>query len=574
MIKYCTLYTLLFVAVAFARTQPCSLNIVSADSLIAAKSFNTTTRFSNKNLCIDYLNIAYTNLLAQGYISASIDSMHTNDSTITAFMYVGKKYSFKKIQLPQEVENIVSLTEKNIIELPQKLLAYYINNGYPFAKIGFDSVKFNNDNSIDATIKVDKGYTYNLDSIRLTGTVNLSSNFIEHYLKLQKGSLYNHHQLQHIDEKINSLSFIQTYKPTSILMLNKGYWVNLYLQPKKVNRFNAIIGLLPNSNANNSKLLLTVDANIFLQNVFAKGESISFNWQQIQPQSPRIDIGFTMPYIFKTNATFGVGFNLYKRDSLYLTVVANASAAFDVNNKTKFSIFIANTSTRIIQTDTASIIATKKLPNILDMNINELGVTHCYNINNNINKHKGFEAMNSISFGQKKIKPNNTISNLKTNSFNYNSLYDSININSYQFKAKLYAAQYLPISKYSTLKLAANYGVIFSENYLQNQVFQIGGFKLLRGFDEENIFTKEYIVGSSEYRYAINNSSYFFSFIDGGFAKSITQNTTYNYIGTGLGLALQTKQGILNISLAVGKRNDLPFNLRETKIHIGIINNF
>jgi hypothetical protein len=39
-------------------------------------------------------------------------------------------------------------------------------------------------------------------------------------------------------------------------------------------------------------------------------------------------------------------------------------------------------------------------------------------------------------------------------------------------------------------------------------------------------------------------------------------------------MALETKQGLLQVSLALGKRNDLPFNFRETKIHVGLINNF
>lgn len=96
----------------------------------------------------------------------------------------------------------------------------------------------------------------------------------------------------------------------------------------------------------------------------------------------------------------------------------------------------------------------------------------------------------------------------------------------------------------------------------------------LRGFDEENIFANHYAVAIAEYRYLFNASSYFFGFTDIGFTQNIIINKNYNYIGAGLGMALDTKQGLLNISLAAGKRNDLPFNLRETKIHVGIVSNF
>ena len=210
---------------------------------------------------------------------------------------------------------------------------------------------------------------------------------------------------------------------------------------------------------------------------------------------------------------------------------------------------------------------------MLDINIANFGVAYQYNntIGTTLNKRKGFELRVTTSFGQKKIKPNNTITSLKTDGFNYGSLYDSLKINSYQIKTTIAAAKYLGLGRQKVLKLAANYGLIQTPTFLQNELFQIGGFKLLRGFDEENIFTNEYVVGSIEYRYLLNLNSYFFGFADAGFTKNKVTSQDYNFIGAGVGLALETKQGLLNISVAAGKRNDLPFNLRETKIHVGII---
>jgi outer membrane translocation and assembly module TamA len=52
-------------------------------------------------------------------------------------------------------------------------------------------------------------------------------------------------------------------------------------------------------------------------------------------------------------------------------------------------------------------------------------------------------------------------------------------------------------------------------------------------------------------------------------------NLTNTFIGTGIGLAFETKFGLLNISYAVGKRDDVKFNIREaSKIHFGYINYF
>jgi hemolysin activation/secretion protein len=99
---------------------------------------------------------------------------------------------------------------------------------------------------------------------------------------------------------------------------------------------------------------------------------------------------------------------------------------------------------------------------------------------------------------------------------------------------------------------------------------------LLRGFDEESQFASQYAVLTAEYRYLLGRNSYFFGFVDGGYTKnaSLKSSPAYNYIGTGLGMAFETKAGIFNLSWAVGKRSDSRFDFRQSKIHLGYVNYF
>jgi outer membrane protein assembly factor BamA len=72
-------------------------------------------------------------------------------------------------------------------------------------------------------------------------------------------------------------------------------------------------------------------------------------------------------------------------------------------------------------------------------------------------------------------------------------------------------------------------------------------------------------------------NSYFFGFADGGMVKSKYQavNLSNNFVSAGLGIALETKLGLLNVSYALGKRDDVKFNLRgASKIHFGYVNYF
>jgi hemolysin activation/secretion protein len=63
---------------------------------------------------------------------------------------------------------------------------------------------------------------------------------------------------------------------------------------------------------------------------------------------------------------------------------------------------------------------------------------------------------------------------------------------------------------------------------------------------------------------------------DGGWGRNNSQNTEvdHNYLSTGIGLAFETKVGIFNLAWAIGRRDDLPFNLRQSKIHFGFVNYF
>jgi len=179
--------------------------------------------------------------------------------------------------------------------------------------------------------------------------------------------------------------------------------------------------------------------------------------------------------------------------------------------------------------------------------------------------------------GVKNIKQNTDITNIKDPSFNYTKLYDSIKPKSYQLRIRTSAIHYFPVGKLATVKAALHGGFYSSPSIFRNELFQIGGYRLLRGFDEESIYATKYAVATLEYRYLIGLNSFLFFFSDIGFTKNKYQSVNINnqFLGAGLGIMFETKAGLLNLSYAVGKRDDLKFNLRESsKLHFGYINYF
>ncbi len=267
---------------------------------------------------------------------------------------------------------------------------------------------------------------------------------------------------------------------------------------------------------------------------------------------------------------------MFRKDSTFLNISMQLGGNYMVSGQQSAMVFIQRRQSILNGVDTSRIKQLKRLPAEADVSATNLGVT--YNFNNTdyrFNPRTGNDLLITVAAGRKKIKKNNQVLELKDPAFDYESLYDTVKLNTYQFRFSGTAAHYFPITKQTTFKTGLNAGFLQSGNYFLNELFQIGGYKLLRGFTEESEYVSQYIIGTLEYRYLIGINSNFFVFVDGGWARNPVQTvSSHSYIGTGLGMAFETKAGIFNLAWAVGKRNDSELNLRQSKVHFGFINYF
>ncbi|HMG82904.1 MAG TPA: hypothetical protein VK559_07700 [Ferruginibacter sp.] len=567
------------------------IQYVDKDSAFDAASLKLQTSFSNRMACNLYIDQLPLNLNAKGYAAASVDSVFFDSTFATIQLYVGKQQhwvvlnpdSIDKKALSESgfISKLFTNQQVNITQLKnieERILNYYENNGYPFAAVYLDNIQMK-EGEIAASLRVDKGPLYHVDSIKVHGKVNISSSYLQHYLEIPNNSFYNKSKLQQIDTKLAGVPFLEEERPATVSMLPTGSQVNLYLKPKKTSEFNFLIGFAPNSEQTN-KLQVTGNVNLNLKNALGTGETILVNWQQLQVKSPRLILAYEQPYIFKSSFGAAVGFNLFKKDSTYLQLDGQIGLQYVLSANQSGKIFIEDQATILLASgvDTAQVIATKQLPPNVDVTSTNVGWDYQWSKTNyRLNPVSGNELLLLATIGVKNISKNSTVVNIADTSFNYASLYDSIKLHSYQFRINLAGAHYFKTGKLATLKLAANLGIYNSPSTFRNELFQIGGAKLLRGFDEESIYATQYLVTTAEYRFLVGQNSYIFSFVDAGWTKAQYQDFKQNdtYVGLGLGLVFETKVGLLNVSYAVGIADNIPFNLSQaSKIHFGYINYF
>lgn len=550
--------------------------------------------FSSKATCVEYVNKIPSTLQSKGYITASLDSLRYDSASAQLILFLGEVYRWAQLNTDQVNPSLLSAVgwrEKNFPGKPmdfnqvqswqEKILNYLESNGHPFAKIYLDSLQILDDNRVSALLKVQEGPLYRIDSVRVFGDVKVSSNFLQHYLQISDGTIYNRQKLEIVSKKIMELSYVEEEKPSDISMLPTGSVLNLYLKPKRSSQVNILFGFLPNSDQlGSNKLLITGEGNLNLKNALGAGETIGLSFQKLQVRSERLNLLYQHPYLFNSPIGLDFAFDMYRSDSIYLNVNLQLGANYILSSTKSGKLYIQHFQTIASGINAAYVLQNHRLPDEADVSSFNVGIDYIINTTDyNRNPRRGAEILISTTVGTKKIKMNNEVTDLQDPndpSFDFKTLYDTVKLNTYQFRIRTTMAKYIPVGRQATIKAEVNGGIFQSANIFKNELFQIGGFKILRGFDEESQFLSQYFIGTLEYHYLISQNSYFYTLMDGGWGKNNSQNArvSHTYLSAGIGLAFETKIGVFNLAWAVGQRNDIPFNLRQSKIHFGFINYF
>ena len=548
--------------------------------------------FSNKEEATVYIGQLPQILIAKGFLAASVDSVWYDSTQAKVWLYAGQQYKWADIEMDSTARGWVKRMNaekgrsKNVSllwppdSLQQSLLDYLGNSGFPFASVFFDSVQIV-DGAIHGKLLLRPGPPYKTDSIVQKGRLKMKPSFLYRYLQMKPGMAYNQEVMESADKLLDELQFAERTSPSAIQMLGSGSLFNVYLDPRKSNVFNALVGAMPASTqTTNNQLLITGDVNLLLRNAFGVGEVLAVNWQQIQYKSPRLNLMYQQPYLFASKAGIDFQFDLFKKDTQFLNLQLRIGVPYQFDAQQIGKVFYQLQQNNVAFVDTNTIKLTRQLPDLANFSISNFGLEYEFNNTDyRFNPRRGWQV-NALGMGGiKTIRKNNDILSLQdpgNPDFNFASLYDSLRLNTYAVRLKVLAARYFGLGRQAVLKAVVQGGHIQSGNYFRNELFQIGGFRLLRGFDEESIFARSYAVSTAEYRYLTGRSSFLFAFVDAGYAgyRDELVSFSHTYIGTGLGINFQTKNSQVSLSWAVGKRNDLPLNLRQSKIHLGFVNFF
>lgn len=534
--------------------------------------------FSNKNELIKTTQNVLLEHQKQGYLLADYDSVSLDSNVYT--YYFNKHFLFHWVHLkkgnlekklyyeyfqPKKFEQ-KPVKHDAVIQLFEKIITYYENNGYPFASVKLDSIHIDS-NGISAVLNIQTFQKIKIDSILLKGNLKINKKFLYQYIDLQPNAPYNEKKLQQIESKLKKLPFVQLRQSPIIRITDQYNKVYLFADKKNISQLDGIVGLQPDANG---KTILTGNLKIkLIHTLLHSGEQLDIDWQRVQALTQNFKFFFSIPYLLGTSLGTQYQLILFKKDTTFLDVQNQFSMSYYFSGINHLDFFYKQHNSNLISTFGLSGITT--LPDYADVRTRYYGCgIHLNLLNNSINPTKGLLLQNNLSVGNKDIQKNPKINELA---------YKNLLLHSIQYQLEGSTEYYLPkiFSRYGTIKLSAKYGYIASNSIVfKNELFRIGGLKSIRGFNEQSIFADKYIIPSLEYRFIYGENAYLMIFTDAAYytANYNFQRSENKIYAFGAGIQFETKAGFFNLVYAIGNSFGQSPDFRTGKIHAGLISIF
>ncbi len=512
--------------------------------------------------------------------------------TLVLTLHLGEKYYWEKLKkgnlgfaekigfYERDFEKKVFSFEK-IQKIQKNTLKFAENNGYPFAKIQLDSISFNNfnKNNLDKNVTdkstTDKNTIYavwkyeperfcEFDTLKIIGKLPINRSFLRKYLGIRRFQPFDQSKITQIPRLLKQLPFLQLKETPSVTFVGKRAIINLPLEKRNANKFDGILGVLPNEQQ--GKTLITGEINLGLENLFSAGIRLYAQWQRLQTESQRLDLRYEHPLLFGFPFDAKGIFQLYKQDSSFVNRDLHLTLYYRLPNLARIGVSLENKQSGL--GEKLQITNVNELPQVSESRWASYGLDYdWHNLDNALAPRQGTRIIAKMRWGQKII--------LK-NPFWADSLYKNVPLNSLQTSANLRLEHYTSVQNHTFM--GRFIGGYLDNNFLTlNDLFRVGGLQSLRGFNENTFFTSNYGIFTAEYRaYFGEDDSYFVVFYD----QSILQTQTFNTqnidypFGIGVGLSFATRGGTFTLAYALGKSKDQDFGLSRAKIHLGIVSNF
>lgn len=520
---------------------------------------------------------------------ASVDTIHQIDSlNYQAKLHRGPRYQWHQLIIDKNIPSrwlsragyrsrlyeSRPFSHHQWLRLRDSLTAQAADNGYPFAEVSLDSIVWLGEGRLQAQLKLKKDSLIRFGALKVNEAARVNTRFLQRYLGVEEGMSYKRTALARVPSRLNRLPYLKSIGEPTISFRNNEAILDLPLSRKPASSFDFVIGVLPN-NAETGKLLITGELNGALQNGLGQGERIAVKFQQLRPQTQELQLQFDYPYLLSLPFGLSLEGELYRRDTQFINLNYQVAANYHWNAGNKLDVFWSRRQTNLLGFDETLVTTRNKLPDTLDVRRSFFGLRIKRDETDQVfNPNRGYIVSFGLAAGTRTIRRNSKLLDL-----GLGPLYDSLNLRNAQYNLTAELAYYRSIFSGTVLYLGFQGAAYLSkEPLLANEQFRLGGAKLLRGFDEQQIFASSYGVLTTEFRLLLGQDAYLYAFGDFAYVNPRNQSqpdlSTDFPIGFGGGMSFNSRAGIFALSLALGRRSGEVIDLGAPKVHFGYLSVF
>lgn len=514
-------------------------------------------------------------LKSGGYLLAQLDSLVRDSLTRNYHIYKGPKFTWISFRASNKL-SAVKYESKNIEEWnhwqDEKIMAD-VSNGFPFSKIKLIHPVVSND-SLYADIVYEPGPFIQFGPSDQRKGKLLAPRYLERMSNVRMGYPYNQKYIEDAGDRLSQLPFLEMQYPPMVHFLGDKAMVWFFLKKKPANKFDFLLGLNSSNPGSSQKYRITGEATVELWNSFKIGERILLHYENLIEQSPRLNFLADFPYLRFLPVGFYGSFDLVKFRDEFVNLQSQLRIKYLLNASQEAGVLMHLNQSYVLQTDSNFIKNNLKLPASLDFSFNSYGFYyHLNQLDYRISPTRGWSLEVQIRGGSKQYLARNNVLKYDTPEGQLKMQYDSLNNSGLQLNTNFKSAYYWNMAKRQVIKIGIQGFMIFTEGkVLQNELFRIGGFKNLRGFDDDGYSSSAYWINTLEYRFLLDRNSFLQMFADHAYMRTISQNIATDwdhYFGIGAGIQFQTKAGAFILQLAVGRRPDDRFDFGAAKVHFG-----
>ena len=495
------------------------------------------------------LNRVQKHLKMNGFFLSRIDSISKKGEKYIAYLNLDKKIdsvflkhksiSKQIIQQYNFKNNYIRIPINQLEEILNEISTFQELKGNSFSKIKLKKLRIES-KTLYAEIDVATSKKRKIDKVIFKGYDNFPKSFIKNYLNINSKTTFNKKKLIEISKLSKDLDFVSETKPPETLFTKDSTLLYIYLKKIKGNSFDGLINF---NSQENGKLQFNGHLDLKLKNILNKGEQLNLLWNSFGNEKQEFSISIKTPYIYNSKLSPEFTFSIYKQDSTFLNTKLNTSLKYQIRNNS--NLFVSFNSEK-------SENSTKNIfKNISTYENYFLGFGYEYKIlKNDIFKNDIFFININPSFGKRK-----TIDNT-----------------SKQIKIATTLTYLLDLNRKNSIYFRNKTALLNSTTYFDNELFRIGGNKSIRGFNEQSIFVKNYLLQNIEFRYQSSKSSYLYTITD--LALISTTNSKEKLYSLGLGYLFNSNSSQINISTAVGTNTKNPLDFKNTQFFVNWVNFF